>query len=154
MQRRNNDRSSCVLVLAQTHEQYRNWRCTTKNSLHAEWELSSTTALNPNEAINFINEREDLEIIHIAGAIFTARSEQFVEEVLAITSAIKEHPYKPWLSLGPKLYYLKPVFEAANIHIDQRKFEDVLFDRWKSQLIQEKDELDAGWDKVLQMFEV
>jgi hypothetical protein len=140
MQYPGNKRATHVLVFGQTFDQWCEWKGMVKGGLqthHMGWSFTSGTELAAEEAVEHIKKREDLEIVYFynEGRIPV---DQLFHDAGMIAEALAKHPHKPWVVFGSELDYLKPVFEAAGIEVKQYMLERVIFDRWSSQIKNEK----------------
>lgn len=137
MQRTSDDMTTHVLVFGQTQDQWSEWKTMIKGGLqsgHMGWSFSSALAFSVEQATRWIEEHEELEIVYFSDEGQHHRS--VVEEAMVIAEALSRHKHKPWVVLSPGLGDLKSIFEFTGIRVEQFMVEDVIRERFRSQLVE------------------
>ena len=132
MEQKETRRYTHVLVFGKDPDQWQHWRLMVKGglqSMHMGWTFSSFAALDYNEVIQHIEERQDLEIVYISDDI---KLKEQAAQLIAI--ALGEHKYRPWVVIDSGLNYLKPIFESARIKVLQCPLEIAIHERWDNQI--------------------
>lgn len=136
MQRSSHSRGTRVLAYGINVEKGRYLRSMIKSGLqgaHMGWSLLMDSRDTVDEALEYIAGCKDLEVVYIDANTLIPKND-LADHARSIAGALAKHPHKPWVSFCDELDYLVPVFEAAGITVAQYMLEEVIFERWRSQL--------------------
>lgn len=106
--------------------------------MHMGWSFTSGFTRNAEDAVKYIREREDLEVVSVYADSLKRSQDEMLSIATQIAKALSEHPHKPWVHIrDPQMDYLKSVFEATGLRVECDILEFVIFERWKSQIPEE-----------------
>lgn len=126
-----------VLFFGITDSQYRDERFELKMALqncHMGWMLNSACVNTADDAVAFIQQRPDLEIVQMLN--YNERTpEQMRIAGRKIAEAMDQHETKPWVHFDLRESYLIPTFEALDVTMCKSGLCESIRDRWLHRVI-------------------
>ena len=126
-------RHTDVLLFGQSVETWMQTKTMMKGALqshHMGWSYISNPCNTLEDALKYVSERKELQIVAICDDIKRPR-DQLIGNCVSLAQALVRHPEKPWVAIThDRLDYLGPFFELAGLTVVNNFNEDVIFMRW------------------------